>query len=341
MTGPGTTAPGVAATGAVVSGRDRFDAARAVADATLYEGYLLYPYRASAVKNQLRWQFGVLAPRTWAEATASERWTLTTECLVADADAAAELHVRVRFLQLQRRTIEARTGHEFVEVDSLVAGPACWSPWEEAVERVVDLPTLRLDWLGPTPSVVPFAVEAGTSFESILDADGTELGRARRQWEQLNGTACVGAVSAADDSDLRRVTVTVRNTAPSVGPHADRDAALARSLIGVHTLLALDGGRFVSLIDPPAGAAAAVAGCRNDGTFPVLVADPLGGSDVVLSSPITLYDHPEVAPESQGDLYDATEIDEILALRVLTLTDDEKAEARGTDPRAAAIVDRC
>jgi hypothetical protein len=61
----------------------------------------------------------------------------------------------------------------------------------------------------------------------------------------------------------------------------------------------------------------------------------------MLSSPIILYDHPAVAPESPGDLYDATEIDEILALRVLTLTDDEKAEARATDPRAAAIVERC
>ncbi len=60
----------------------------------------------------------------------------------------------------------------------------------------------------------------------------------------------------------------------------------------------------------------------------------------MLSSPIILYDHPEVAPESQGDLFDATEIDEILALRVLTLTDDEKDEARRTDARAAAIVDR-
>jgi len=67
----------------------------------------------------------------------------------------------------------------------------------------------------------------------------------------------------------------------------------------------------------------------------------IGAGDVMLSSPIILYDQPEIAPESPGDLYDATEIDEILALRVLTLTDDEKAEARGTDPRAAAIIDRC
>ena len=82
-----------------------------------------------------------------------------------------------------------------------------------------------------------------------------------------------------------------------------------------------------------------MAGCRNDGTFPVLVGDE--ATEVVLSSPIILYDHPAVAPESVGDFCDATEIDEILALRVLTLTDDEKAEARGTDARAAAIVDRC
>ena len=117
-----------------------------------------------------------------------------------------------------------------------------------------------------------------------------------------------------------------------------RDEAVRRSLVAVHTLLAIDDGRFVSSLDPPLAAAAAVGGCQNDGTFPVLIG---GGGDVVLSSPIILYDQPEIAPESAGDLYDATEIDEILALRVLTLTDEEKSEARGTDARAAAIVDRC
>ena len=101
-----------------------------------------------------------------------------------------------------------------------------------------------------------------------------------------------------------------------------------------------DDAEFVSLLDPPASAREAVAGCANDGTFPVLIGAE-GESQVVLSSPIILYDHPAVAPESAGDFCDATEIDEILALRVLTLTDEEKAEARGTDRRAAAIVDRC
>ncbi|MGH9115209.1 MAG: hypothetical protein ACRDWW_05200, partial [Acidimicrobiales bacterium] len=116
-----------------------------------------------------------------------------------------------------------------------------------------------------------------------------------------------------------------------------REDLMGRSLVAVHTILGVEGGKFVSMLDPPVGAAEAVASCRSEGTFPVLVGD----DDVMLSSPIILYDHPEVAPESPGDLYDATEIDEILALRVLTLTDEEKAEARGTDARAAAVIDRC
>ena len=63
-------------------------------------------------------------------------------------------------------------------------------------------------------------------------------------------------------------------------------------------------------------------------------------SNVILSSPITLSDFPEVAPESDGDFYDATEVDEMLHLFVNSLSDEEKREARGTDPRAAAIMDR-
>jgi hypothetical protein len=102
-------------------------------------------------------------------------------------------------------------------------------------------------------------------------------------------------------------------------------------------MLAVDRGRFLSVLDPPEAAREAAGACTSDGTFPVLIG---AADDVVLSSPIILYDHPAVATESPGDLYDATEIDEILALRVLTLTDAEKAEARATDERAAAIVDR-
>jgi len=95
----------------------------------------------------------------------------------------------------------------------------------------------------------------------------------------------------------------------------------------------------VSLLDPPEEAEKAIADCRNERTWPVLVGEH-GGRQMMLSSPIVLYDYPALAPESQGDLCDGTEIDEILSLRIMTLTDEEKREARATDPRAGAIIDR-
>ena len=114
---------------------------------------------------------------------------------------------------------------------------------------------------------------------------------------------------------------------------------MRRSLVGVHVLLHADDGSFLSSLDPPEFARRAIASCTNRQHVPVLIGDE-GDDTTVLSSPIILYDRPEVADESPGDMCDATEIDEILALRVLTLTDEEKTEARATDPRAAAIVDR-
>jgi hypothetical protein len=77
------------------------------------------------------------------------------------------------------------------------------------------------------------------------------------------------------------------------------------------------------------------ATCTSTRTYPTLVAP-----DLVLCAPFILHDHPELAPESAGDTCDATEIDELLLLRTRTLTDDEKRQARATDPRTAAIVDR-
>jgi hypothetical protein len=98
-------------------------------------------------------------------------------------------------------------------------------------------------------------------------------------------------------------------------------------------------GKLLSLADPPEWTRSVAERCDNRRAWPVLVGES-GKQDVVLSAPIILEDYPRIAPESPGDLCDATEIDEILTLRTMTLTDEEKREARATDPRAAAIIDR-
>jgi hypothetical protein len=127
-------------------------------------------------------------------------------------------------------------------------------------------------------------------------------------------------------------------SAPAAVPPSRADA-LPTALVAVHMIIGLHGGAFISMTDPPEWASAGVQACENIGCWPVL-AGADGGRQVMLSTPIILYDHPELAPESPGDLYDGTEIDEILSLRTLALTDAEKLQARATDPRAAALIDR-
>jgi hypothetical protein len=323
---------------------DRFETARTVADAVLYEGYVLYPYRASSRKNQARFQWGVLTPRAFSEADGSERWSTRTECLI-DPTATAVLSVRIRCLQAQRRSPEARldfsgsSGDDgaFGPVDRLEVDGLVHVGWDEAVDHVVDVATGPLSGLLASAHEQAFALPGGTEFEPVRSHDGTVIGRFVRSRQPIDGMVRVQATRPDPALPLVTVAVTVENVTAWAGTGVHRDDAMGHSLIAVHTMLAVDDGIFVSLLDPPDGAVEAAATCRSDGAYPVLI----GADDVVLSSPIILYDHPEVAEQSPGDLYDSLEIDEILALRVMTLTEDEKAEARGTDPRAAAIIDRC
>jgi hypothetical protein len=316
---------------------DRFATARSVADAVLYEGYVLYPYRASSRKNQVRFQWGVLTPRDFSEAEGSERWSMRTECLV-HPDAAPMLSVRIRCLHAQHRSVEgvAENG-EFAPVDSLELDGILHVDWDEAVDRVIDMGPLWLLMLEGSDHLEEFSFAGGTEFEHIRGSDGSLVGRFVRHRDAVGGVARI-AVNRVDPAlPYVKVAVTVENTTAWNQDGVHRDDAMGHSLIAVHTMLAVDNGKFVSLLDPPESAEEAVKGCRSDGSYPVLIGD----DDVVLASPIILYDHPEVAPQSPGDLYDSLEIDEILALRVMTLTDEEKSEARGTDARAAAIIDRC
>ena len=217
---------------------------RTLADAVMYEGYMLWPYRASALKNQRRWTFGCVFPPTWAAQHPDDACLMRTQVrLESDPH---EVEVTVRFLQ-------------------------------EGVEHAV----------GPGP----FAV---------------------------------GALRGRVDLDIEgpRLTVTIINTTPWVG--TVREQALRHAMCSTHTLLR--GGRFVSATEAPE--------CGNVGTWPVLV-----GDDAMLSAPIILEDHPRIAPESPGDLFDGGEIDGLLALNIMALTDDEKAAMR-VDPRTRAILER-
>ena len=313
--------------------------ARSVADAILYEGYLLYPYRGTAQKNRARFQFGVLVPPAYAAVDDFERTASQTECLVECGDD-AEVLVLVRFLQLQRRTVQAfspGTG-EYRDVAGLQVDGREYTPWDEAAERQQQASAPVSGLLGPGRRL-EFHLGCGEVREDLAGADGRLAGRLLRRWSALDGLIELSGERVGGPYQALRLRVRVENrTEPAAAPQT-RDEALRHSLIAAHLLIGVPGGTFLSLTDPPEWAAAEAAACVNTGTWPVL-AGPGDCHDLVLSSPVILYDHPEVAAESAGDLFDATEIDEILTLRTLALTDAEKREARATDPRAAEIMDR-
>ncbi|MDT5362935.1 MAG: hypothetical protein QOC69_4697 [Mycobacterium sp.] len=302
-----------------------WDRARAIADAVLYEGYLLYPYRATSSKNQSRWQFGVVGPPGAADAGLGEDDSLSAQFLI---DGDSELTLVVRFLQLQHRRAERDAGGgAFEPVDELTSGLQSWVTWDEAVECELSFGPFNIADL-EQPRTLPVAVAAGKDTE---DVDGGRLIRTR---EAISAEL---SIAAERDEGLNRVSVSVRNTGPAA---ADKDSAIATSLIGTHVIGEVVGGEFVSLLEPPDSAAGPVSRCARHRCFPVLAGRP-GERDLLLISPIILYDHPEIAEQSEGALFDSTEIDEILTLRVMTMTDEEKAQARATDPLAAELIDRC
>lgn len=316
----------------------RFERATKVADAVLREGYVLYPYRASSAKNRFRWAFGALAPRRWSEAGGCEPWWLESQCLV-EPRGALRIEGRLRFLQIERRQVERASGSGFQPVDSLEIGGNLWLTFEEGEVREIDFAIEAEEGGEPSHEVLPFELLPESSSELIAGPDGTRAGRLLRAREQVRGAVHAWLEPLPSARPLMRLKVRVENDTDWVAPGVSRDEALAGGCVSTHLLLWAREGGFLSLIDPPAWARREAAACKNVGTWPVLAGAP-GTDELVLSAPIILYDHPQIAPESPGDTFDATEIDELLALRTVTLTPQEKREARATDPWAAALVDR-
>jgi hypothetical protein len=322
----------------VSASREFLADARQVADAILYEGYLLYPYRGSARKNQSRFQFGVLMPPAYRDVDSCEPPASQTECLL-ECPEDASVTVFARFLHLQRRQVEAKDGPGgFRAAASVRVDGSEVTTWDEAAERE-HRATAPIHALLAGGVDAAFAAPGGESVEMLTDHRRRTVGRLVRRWAPLAGMIRLRAGRLPGPYGGLRLRVTIENHTSPDGPLRRREDGLRLALIAAHALIHVPGGRFLSLTDPPEWAEPHAAACLNTGTWPVL-AGPEECRELVLSSPVILYDHPRIAAESAGELFDSTEIDEILTLRTLALTDEEKREARATDPRAAALLDR-
>lgn len=315
-----------------------------IVHAVLYEGYILYPYRPSSKKNQReRFTFGRVYPKIYSELEkGAEPCVNQTECLARVPADRTTLEVTVRFLHPIWREAGMMKGEKntFEPVPELIRDGVIHQSWQEAVEREV---TVNVSLNGPSPAghrCMWFSFPAMQELASIDTPSGDAPLALRRRQEALEGMIQVEA--APLDKGIFRITVQISNMTPiSATKCGDQDAVLMRTFASTHTILYLTGGEFVSLLDPPAELKQAASLCNNLGTWPVLVGDEARSErHTMLSSPIILYDYPKVAPESAGAFFDATEIDEMLTLRVLTMTDREKFEMRNVDPFARQILER-
>jgi hydrogenase maturation protease len=288
----------------------------------LYEGYLLYPYRPS-LKNAKRWTFGAVYPREFAAArSGSERSMVSARVLIV-GERSATIDGEVRFLHLIER----------VERDA-PRGPLIW---HEAEERRIALPECGVDQVTREPrrQTCEFAARQW----SEADESCLPVRHVARRQSALRGVIEIAARQVAERAHL--VTISLSNQTPLDGAGEDRDAeaSILKAFASANIILHVSGCEFISRIDPPAELAEHCLHDATDGLWPVLIG-PSSERTMMLCSPIILYDYPEIAPESPGDFFDGTEIDEMLALRIMTLSDDEKLQMATWDARGRALLQR-
>ncbi|HEX3869783.1 MAG TPA: hypothetical protein VHV77_05075, partial [Pirellulales bacterium] len=179
-----------------------------IADAVLYEGYILYPYRPST-KNRQRWTFGGVYPRDWCEtAKCGDRASIATQCLVI-GDSGARVSARLRFLHLMSRdvrrldepladlsTLDASAGQS---VDCLRIGEQSWYTWQEAADKCVDIESVSLADLAIAPVRRDFQLAESQSVERLLDANGRVVGLLVRRQEAVAGTIELSAEHVGND----------------------------------------------------------------------------------------------------------------------------------------------
>jgi hypothetical protein len=223
----------------------------------------------------------------------------------AYAEGSAAAHDRLRLHGIVQGAADAAVA---AEVRFLQAAP---EGGHRAIERRLGVASRTLDELAGAPEVQTF------TFDGLA-------GRLRFSAQPLDG-------------DLWRLALCVHNTTAVERAGLDRGAALRSSLLSTHPIVRLEGGTFASPLEREGPAGDAVAGCESINTFPIL-ATP--ADDVLVGAAIVLPDHPQLAPESRGNLFDGTEIEEALVLHVMALSADEREQIAAGDPAIRELVAR-
>jgi hypothetical protein len=223
-----------------------------------------------------------------------------------------------------------------------------WQAWQEAAEQKLELEEVSLAELAASGLRRTFELPKQVDREPVTDDQGRYVGVIERARLALAVTLEVRAVQLSPR--CFRITFSASNETSRVGtihprdqggqcPLYTRDQAALAACVAAHAVIVVRDGELVSQFDPPEQYREWSAANQNMGVWPVVVGTPPDRS-TMLAAPIILYDYPQIAPESPTTLFDSTEIDEMLNLRIMTLTDEEKQAMRALDPRARQMLER-
>ncbi len=294
----------------------------------IYEGYSIFPYHRSAVKNQKPIPFGVIYPEKYHINDPHAPSLMRTECIVVGAKGTA-INITVRFLHL----ITTQSCEPNEKSDNSTFG----NGWQ-TIERRIHSEDLLLAELVHKNKILPIA------FDKIDEKESWDKEKAGVKSKQINsvseikGEIILDAFPVENKTGIYRLRVTVKNnTSVENSGTISRDEALRQSFLSTNTILKITNGELISCQNPPEDFKDIIAKCESIGTWPILIDE---SHTTMLSSPMILYDYPKINPQSQGDLFDSLEIEEMLILHLSAMSDEEKEKIAETDAKIRAMLDK-
>lgn len=304
-----------------------------ITNTVLYEGYALFPYHRNAVKNQLPIPIGVIYPQDYHSINNHSPAEMQTECILTGSN--PEIKITVRFLHLKqvhkhergRDTKNIQPPGDKYNLQN--SQPTGW----QTVERKIDFEKNKISELFESPESFKFHFEEEVrEITSSGEADNWSCVSA------IKGTFSISAskIEKAEKAWRIRVNITNKTPVPFAAEQA-RNMIFLQSFLSANTVMTTSGGKFISMQNPGQSWKQETDQCVCKNAWPILIDKD---DSMLLSSPIILYDHPEINPKSKTDLFDSLEIEEALMLHFAAMSDEEKNKIAGSDERLAAMLQK-
>ena len=309
----------------------------------LYEGYALYPYHRSAIKNQKPVPFGVVFPNDYTAYNEHAHSTMQTQCIVTGSNYLL-INITVRFLHLKKielleHVIQKENAYDdFVPVYNLCINEKSYQAGWQTIERKLSTENLLISDLMKKKKIILIEFDSIYDSKNLNDENGEVTAKQINSVSIIKGTVIIEAAPVENMQDAFRITVNITNTTPVENAEAvSRDEVISQSFLSTHTILKTTNAEFISHQNPGEKWKASIAACENMNTWPILIDE---SDTTLLSSPIILYDYPQINPQSHGDLFDSTEIEEALLLHVNLLSDEEKKRIGQSDEKLQAMLQK-